>query len=278
VLYSDAKVANRDVRDFGWEIAHAAVTTRWYPVPRATRTTLGFGICPSFKGHFLSRRAKPESFDSQLWHRCKAPARTLEVSPQQQVGDGQLLPHQRGPQRQVRVHVRARGGEAGPRSQRRQEVQPLVHLRQRVEPQGQRACPHAQLGIRRRLTRRLWNTASCLTAAPLTHTPAWRPAGRRRTTPVPPRAPGSAPPSPRPPAPSCPAVPQRPPSAGGDELTPLFRGARLIPSNTRVVLSRGRHVRRAGLGGVLLRWPFSVAPCQTLIVRLCSSSTHSCLG
>jgi hypothetical protein len=28
-------------------------------VPGATRTTLGFGICPSFKGYFLSRRAKP---------------------------------------------------------------------------------------------------------------------------------------------------------------------------------------------------------------------------
>jgi hypothetical protein len=34
-------------------------STRWYPVPEAMRTTLGFGICPSFKGHFLSRRAKP---------------------------------------------------------------------------------------------------------------------------------------------------------------------------------------------------------------------------
>jgi hypothetical protein len=35
---------------------------------------------------------------------------------------------------------------------------------------GQRACPHAQLGIyRRRLTGRLWNTTSCLTVAPLTH-------------------------------------------------------------------------------------------------------------
>ena len=34
-------------------------STRWYSVPGATRTTLGFEICPSFKGHFLSRRAKP---------------------------------------------------------------------------------------------------------------------------------------------------------------------------------------------------------------------------
>jgi hypothetical protein len=39
-------------------------STRWYPVPGATRTTLGFGICPSFKGHFLSRRAKPQLHDS----------------------------------------------------------------------------------------------------------------------------------------------------------------------------------------------------------------------
>jgi hypothetical protein len=28
VRYSDVKVANRDVRDFGWEIAHGAVTRR----------------------------------------------------------------------------------------------------------------------------------------------------------------------------------------------------------------------------------------------------------
>jgi hypothetical protein len=34
-------------------------STRWLLVPGATRTTLGFGICPSFKGQFLSRRAKP---------------------------------------------------------------------------------------------------------------------------------------------------------------------------------------------------------------------------
>jgi hypothetical protein len=34
-------------------------STRWYPVPRATRTPLGFGLCASFKGHSLSRRAKP---------------------------------------------------------------------------------------------------------------------------------------------------------------------------------------------------------------------------
>ena len=34
-------------------------STRWYPVPGATRTTLGFGICPSFKDHSLSRRAQP---------------------------------------------------------------------------------------------------------------------------------------------------------------------------------------------------------------------------
>jgi hypothetical protein len=44
---------------FGWEIAHAAVSRRppisldtMVPVPGATRTTMGFGICPSFKGPF----------------------------------------------------------------------------------------------------------------------------------------------------------------------------------------------------------------------------------
>jgi hypothetical protein len=54
------------VRGFGWGIAHGPSrdalripSTRWYPVPGATRTTLGFGICPSSKGHSLSRRAKP---------------------------------------------------------------------------------------------------------------------------------------------------------------------------------------------------------------------------
>ena len=34
-------------------------TTRRYFVPGATRTTLGFGICPSFKERFLSHRAEP---------------------------------------------------------------------------------------------------------------------------------------------------------------------------------------------------------------------------
>ena len=31
-------------------------SARWYPVPRATRTTRESGICPSFKDHFLSAR------------------------------------------------------------------------------------------------------------------------------------------------------------------------------------------------------------------------------
>jgi hypothetical protein len=39
--------------------AHRFPPTRWYPVPGATHTPLGFGLCPSFKGHFLSPRAKP---------------------------------------------------------------------------------------------------------------------------------------------------------------------------------------------------------------------------
>ena len=64
LLYSDA---NRDVRGFGWEIAHAAVTRRIadYPLHDGTAmvlrtggyTTLGFEICPSFKAIFC--RAVP---------------------------------------------------------------------------------------------------------------------------------------------------------------------------------------------------------------------------
>jgi hypothetical protein len=47
-------------------------STRWYSVPGAARTTLGFGRCAAFKEHSLSRRAKPLSlsYDSQLLHRC----------------------------------------------------------------------------------------------------------------------------------------------------------------------------------------------------------------
>jgi hypothetical protein len=79
--YGDAKGANRNVGDFGWGIAHAApaVSPRHdgTPYPGATRTTLGFGICPSFKDHSLSRRAKPQRYDSRLFHRCRFTRRAL---------------------------------------------------------------------------------------------------------------------------------------------------------------------------------------------------------
>jgi hypothetical protein len=61
VRYSDEKeVANRDFWDFGWEIAHAAVSRR-PPISLDTmvaRTEVythaaKSGCCPSFKGHFL---------------------------------------------------------------------------------------------------------------------------------------------------------------------------------------------------------------------------------
>ena len=45
-------------------------STRWYLVLTCTRTPRKFGICPSFKGHFLSPRAKPHQSDPQLWRRC----------------------------------------------------------------------------------------------------------------------------------------------------------------------------------------------------------------
>jgi hypothetical protein len=59
-------------RDFGWEDRSRGRTRRpplslYTMVPRTggyTRTTLGFEICPSFKGLSLSRRAEPLSYDS----------------------------------------------------------------------------------------------------------------------------------------------------------------------------------------------------------------------
>ena len=62
------------IGDLGWEISSRG------RVPRATRTPRTFGICPSFKGHFLSPRAKPQSFDSQLLHRRLPAARTRCIS------------------------------------------------------------------------------------------------------------------------------------------------------------------------------------------------------
>jgi hypothetical protein len=39
------------------------------PYRGATRTPSGFGVCPSPKGHSLSRRAQASRYDSHLWHR-----------------------------------------------------------------------------------------------------------------------------------------------------------------------------------------------------------------
>jgi hypothetical protein len=61
--HRDEKGANRHVRDSGCEIAHAADLRRppnsLDTIVARTRTPRKFGICPSFKGHFLSPRAKP---------------------------------------------------------------------------------------------------------------------------------------------------------------------------------------------------------------------------
>jgi hypothetical protein len=46
-----------------------SLTRRWYPVPGATRTSLGFGICPSFQGPLSVAPCQPQSCDSQLFHR-----------------------------------------------------------------------------------------------------------------------------------------------------------------------------------------------------------------
>jgi hypothetical protein len=53
-------------KDFGWEIAHEAFSRRT-PIPlytlqpllTCTRAPRKFGICPSFKEHSFSPRAKP---------------------------------------------------------------------------------------------------------------------------------------------------------------------------------------------------------------------------
>jgi hypothetical protein len=65
LAYSDAKVANRDLWDFGWEIAHAAVTrrppiSRYTMVPRTGGYACDVGVwdLPSFKDHFLWRSAR----------------------------------------------------------------------------------------------------------------------------------------------------------------------------------------------------------------------------
>jgi hypothetical protein len=83
---SDAKVANRDVTDFGWVIAHAAVSRR--PpisldtmVPRtrgATRPLRTFGRCPPFKDHSLQvsgcGRLHPGQAGGELTRRTSTPS------------------------------------------------------------------------------------------------------------------------------------------------------------------------------------------------------------
>ena len=56
---SDARVANRNGTDLGWEIAHAAVSRRPPISLTCTRTPRKVGICSSFKDPFLSPRVKP---------------------------------------------------------------------------------------------------------------------------------------------------------------------------------------------------------------------------
>ena len=43
--YTDAKVANRTVRDFGWEIVHDAVSRR-LPIPLSISPTKGYTYAP----------------------------------------------------------------------------------------------------------------------------------------------------------------------------------------------------------------------------------------
>jgi hypothetical protein len=57
--------------------ARRCPSTRWYSVPGAARTTLGFGMRPSFKRHFLSRRALTLIVTVRhLLHRCVSSGRS----------------------------------------------------------------------------------------------------------------------------------------------------------------------------------------------------------
>ena len=71
------KVANRNGWDFGWEIAHAAVSRRppisLYMVVASTHMythPASVGICPSFKDHFCRPVPNLNVYDSQRLHRC----------------------------------------------------------------------------------------------------------------------------------------------------------------------------------------------------------------
>jgi hypothetical protein len=77
--YSDGQVAKRNVGvSGGRSLTRPFRDARRFPSPQDCspygwpRSTRTFGICPSFKHHFLSRRAKPYRYDSQLFHRCAA--------------------------------------------------------------------------------------------------------------------------------------------------------------------------------------------------------------
>jgi hypothetical protein len=67
----------RIVRDFGWEIAHAAVSRR-PPIPLDTTVARTHMYTYAAKvwdvsivqGPFSVARAKPRGYDSQLSHRC----------------------------------------------------------------------------------------------------------------------------------------------------------------------------------------------------------------
>jgi hypothetical protein len=61
-------------RPLGFRVSEGSrsrfATPAGFPLRDGTPYDVGVGICPSFKGHFLSRRAKPSSHDSRLVRRC----------------------------------------------------------------------------------------------------------------------------------------------------------------------------------------------------------------
>jgi hypothetical protein len=70
-------------------------STRWYSVPGAARTTLGFGVCPSIKAQFLSCQTLPRV---TIRNFCIAVPRANTYSPSSRVNATTRMPHQRWPQ------------------------------------------------------------------------------------------------------------------------------------------------------------------------------------
>ena len=75
MAFSDGRVANRYVKDFGWEMADEAVSRR-PPISLDTIVALTHmytyaeSFCPSFKGRFFVAPCQNHSVPIRFLHRC----------------------------------------------------------------------------------------------------------------------------------------------------------------------------------------------------------------